>query len=495
MKDIYELLKKYYGYDSFRAGQEKIIRNILAGRDVLAVMPTGGGKSLCYQLPALALDGITIVISPLISLMQDQVRNLIAMGIRGAYLNSSLTSRQIALATENAVRGVYKIIYVAPERLDTPSFLSFAANADISLIAVDEAHCISQWGQDFRPAYLRIKEFTDKLPKRPPVAAFTATAAPAVRNDITEKLALRSPFTFIGGFDRPNLYFGVRYPDDKIDFADRYISAHKDESGILYCLTRRETEKAADALSSLGHSVKAYHAGMSDEERKAVQKDFIYGRIKVIAATNAFGMGIDKPDVRFVIHINMPARIEDYYQQAGRAGRDGEKAECILLYSPSDVSINRYMIENVPEDDPLDPKQRQQNINSRLTAMEQMIFYCKSKHTCLRKRLISYFGQSISGDCGNCSVCSKKQPLISQETERHYDEALYSKLKALCKRFAMFAGVPFYTIASEKMLREMAEIQPETIAELRKINGLGEEKIKRYGQQFTDTIKSHKQNV
>lgn len=493
LNDIKDALKKYYGYDKFRPGQKKIINTILSGRDALIVMPTGAGKSICYQIPALMKDGIALVVSPLISLMQDQVRNLKEMGIRGAYLNSSLTPGQIALATENAKKGMYKIIYVAPERLDTPNFLNFAINSDISMIAVDEAHCISQWGQDFRPAYLKISEFIAKLPKRPPVAAFTATATDKVKDDIKSGLGLENPFCYTGGFDRPNLYFSVEEPSDAISYIRRYLMQHKDESGIIYCLTRKETEKTADILSSFGFSIKAYHAGMSDINRRQVQEDFIYDRVRIIAATNAFGMGIDKPDVRFVIHKNMPGRIEDYYQQAGRAGRDGGKADCILLYSTSDVRLNYYMIEQIPENDPLTPQQRQEHIRAEKACLQQMIFYSTSHRTCLRKRLLSYFGETLSADCNNCSVCRKMNMPVSYVTpEPVYDEALYSILKEYCHKLVFFSGVPFYAIATEAMLRELAAVKPTNISQLRTISGFGEEKIRKYGKGFVDIIKKYK---
>ena len=494
MKDIYELLKQYFGYDSFRPGQEKIVRNILSGRDVSAVMPTSAGKSLCYQLPALASDGITLVISPLISLMQDQVRSLIEMGVRAAYLNSSLTPRQLALATENAAKGMYKIIYVAPERLDTQSFLSFAMNSDISLVAVDEAHCVSQWGQDFRPAYLGISEFVAKLKKRPPVAAFTATATRAVKKDIISKLGLNSPVKYTGGFDRPNLYLSVEQPFDKICRIREYLKLHPGQSGIIYCLTRKETEYAASVLSNEKCRVCAYHAGMSDDDRKRVQEEFIYDRINVIAATSAFGMGIDKPDVRFVIHLDMPSRIEDYYQQAGRAGRDGEAAECILMYSKKDVGLNRYMIEKIPENDPLSPQQREEYIKAELACLEHMIFYSTSKHTCLRKRILNYFGENVKNDCRNCSICRKDTSVLTGHIGEaaEYDEILYSKLKEHCKRLALFAGVPYYAITSETMLRELSAQKPESTEQLRRISGFGEEKIRRYGKGITDLIRKYK---
>ena len=489
MNDIKSALKKFYGYDKFRPGQEKIINAILSGRDAIAVMPTGAGKSLCYQIPALMMEGIAIVVSPLISLMQDQVRNLKEMGIRGAYLNSSLTPNQINLATENAKKGMYKIIYAAPERLNTNHFLSFAMNSDISMIAIDEAHCISQWGQDFRPAYLKISEFIAKLPKRPPVAAFTATATAQVKNDILSKSGLVNPVSYTGGFDRPDLYFAVEEPSDSITYIRNYLMRHRDESGIIYCLTRKETERTADVLSSLGFSISAYHAGMSDIDRRRVQEDFIYDRVKVIAATNAFGMGIDKPDVRFVIHKNMPARIEDYYQQAGRAGRDGDKAECILFYSSSDVRLNYYMIEQVPENDPLTPEQRREYIKAEKACLQQMIFYATSHHTCLRKRLLGYFGETPADDCNNCSVCRRKNTVYTYtEKAQDYDGVIYSRLKEYCQKIALFSGVPFYTIATEVMLRELAAVKPKTVAELRTINGFGEEKIRRYGKDFIKII-------
>ncbi len=493
VKNIYSVLKEHFGYFSFRPGQEGIIRAILSGRDAAAIMPTGAGKSLCYQIPALAFDGITIVISPLISLMQDQVRTLIASGVRAAYINSSLTPGQTALALRNATKGMYKIIYAAPERLDSPSFLSFAMNSDISLVAVDEAHCISQWGQDFRPAYLRIAEFITKLRKRPVVTAFTATATEKVKQDIISKTGLVSPYLFKGGFDRENLYFSVEQPFDRMDRAKNYILSHKNDSGILYCLTRKQTEDAVRRLSAEGISIGCYHAGMSDEARKKAQDDFIYDRIKVIAATSAFGMGIDKPDVRYVIHMNMPARMEDYYQQAGRAGRDGMEADCILLFSGRDVGLNRYMIEKEPEDDPLTPEQRKEYNRARLACLDSMVYYSTSKHTCLRRRILSYFGQNAPESCHNCSICRKKPielpevfPMLLQ-----YDESLFEALKNGCRRMAIFAGVPSYTIAGEKVLKEMAARKPETITQLRQVEGFGEEKIRRWGADFIAIIKKY----
>ena len=407
MADIYGILKSYYGYTSFRKGQEDVINSLLSGRDTLAVMPTGAGKSLCYQIPALCMEGVTLVISPLISLMQDQVRNLIAMGIRGAYLNSSLTPRQMEKAIANAKQGMYKIIYVAPERLEMPSFIDFACSQNIPFVAVDEAHCISQWGHDFRPSYMQIADFIAKLPKRPVLAAFTATATQMVRSDIIKNLRLREPYSIGLGFDRENLYFGVYSPIDKTKFVVDYVKSHENKSGIIYCLTRRYVDELAEKLQDNGISALPYHAGLEDSERSFNQNEFIYDKAKVIVATNAFGMGIDKPDVRYVIHYNMPANIEDYYQQAGRAGRDGEPSDCILLYSGKDVRINEYLINKSEENELLDPVDVQKHIAIKLEKLKLMTFYSTSKTTCLRKRILNYFGEAYIPPCDHCSYCVK----------------------------------------------------------------------------------------
>ena len=341
-----QILKTYFGYDSFREGQEEIIDTILDGRDALAIMPTGAGKSLCYQVPALLLPGITLVISPLISLMQDQVKSLNEAGIHAAYINSSLTEGQISKALSFAARGVYKIIYVAPERLETASFLAFALHTPISMVTVDEAHCISQWGQDFRPSYLKIVDFVRQLPGHPILSAFTATATEVVKNDIARILELKNPNIVITGFDRKNLYYRVEHltGKQKDTFIANYIASHANESGIIYCATRKNVDTLYEQLLKQGVSVTRYHAGMNTEIRKESQDDFIYDRAQVVIATNAFGMGIDKSNVRFVIHYNMPQSMENYYQEAGRAGRDGEPAECILLFSPQDVMISKMLL-------------------------------------------------------------------------------------------------------------------------------------------------------
>ena len=410
MKEARELLKKYFGYDDFRQGQQALIVSVLNGRDVLGIMPTGAGKSMCFQIPALMMEGITLVISPLISLMKDQVGALNQAGVHAAYLNSSLSMGQYLKALELAREGRYKIIYVAPERLETEGFLNFAlsGNVRISFLAVDEAHCVSQWGQDFRPSYLKILDFLGKLPYRPVVGAYTATATEDVRDDILDILALRDPYVLSTGFDRSNLYFAVRKPADKYKELLRYLKAKEKESpaisGIIYCLTRKNVEDICYKLRSEGFSVTRYHAGLTDEERRENQDDLIYDRRQIMVATNAFGMGIDKPDVRFVVHYNMPKNMESYYQEAGRAGRDGESSECILYYEPMDVRTNRFFIENNKDNEELDDVTRELVKNRDLWRLQQMTFYCFTSE-CLRNYILKYFGQDSAGYCGNCLNC------------------------------------------------------------------------------------------
>lgn len=400
-----EVLKQYFGYEEFHPGQEEIIRALLAGRDALAVMPTGAGKSVCYQVSALLMEGITIVISPLISLMQDQVKALNTSGIHSAYINSSLTDSQIYQALHLASEGVYKMIYVAPERLLSGTFLSFAASADISMVTVDEAHCISQWGQDFRPSYLAIIDFINLLSKRPVIGAFTATATEEVKEDIRCSLGLKNPKILVTGFDRPNLFFDVRHESKKDGFVLDYIREHSKESGIIYCATRKNVDSLYDLLEQRDVSVSKYHAGMGNEARKRNQDDFVYDRTAVMVATNAFGMGIDKSNVRYVIHYNMPQSMENYYQEAGRAGRDGEEARCILLFSPQDVIIDRYLLEKkdftaIPEENILNIQERDR---LRLRVMEN---YCLGTE-CLRNYILRYFGEKVYEPCGNCANCRR----------------------------------------------------------------------------------------
>ena len=409
IKEAEKILKQYYGYDHFREGQIPVIEAVLEGRDVLGIMPTGAGKSVCYQVPALMMEGITIVISPLISLMKDQVGTLNQMGVHAAFLNSSLTAGQYYKALQLAKQGRYKIIYVAPERLETESFLDFALSeqVQISFVAVDEAHCVSQWGQDFRPGYLKILDFLDRLPYRPVVGAYTATATAEVREDILDILRLQNPYVETTGFDRGNLFFAVKKPVDKYKELVSYLKEKgydtSGDSGIIYCLTRKSVEQVSFDLRNEGFSVTRYHAGLSDEERKENQENFIYGKRQIMVATNAFGMGIDKPDVRFVIHYNMPKNMESYYQEAGRAGRDGLPAECILLYAGQDVITNQFFIENMAQEseDPETTALIRQREEERL---KKMTFYCFT-HECLRDYILRYFGEYGSNYCGNCSNC------------------------------------------------------------------------------------------
>ncbi len=404
--DALETLKVYFGYDAFREGQENIINAVLTGQDVLAIMPTGAGKSICYQIPALMMPGITIVISPLISLMQDQVKALNEVGIHAAFINSSLSEVQIAKALERATQGMYKIIYVAPERLESPGFVQFAANANISMVTVDEAHCISQWGQDFRPSYLKIVDFVKLLPRRPILSAFTATATEEVKDDITCILHLKNPNVVITGFDRENLYYKVESIKGKDAFVVEYIEKHPKESGIIYCATRKNVDALYETLLKKGIPVTRYHAGIDNETRKKNQDDFIYDRAPIIVATNAFGMGIDKSNVRYVIHYNMPQSMENYYQEAGRAGRDGEAAQCILLFSAQDVMINRFLLErkDFSEVLPEDVELIQQRDLKRLQIMEG---YCRTT-SCLRNYILEYFSEKTSVPCDNCGNCHRE---------------------------------------------------------------------------------------
>ena len=400
MANIYDELFRYFGYKNFRNGQENIVNALIMGQDVLCIMPTGAGKSLCYQLPALMTDGITLVISPLIALMQDQVTALKEAGIKAAYLNSTLSPFQFKKALANAVSGMYKIIYVAPERLESQEFLLSAMQMNISMIAVDEAHCVSQWGHDFRPSYLRIRAFVSALKKRPTLAAFTATATENVRYDIETLLGLKAPLKTVTGFDRPNLFFAVERlnESEKNSALLFHLKENAGKSGIVYCSTRKKVDEVCALLIKEGFTAAAYHAGMSDEDRKRAQEDFIFDNRPIMVATNAFGMGIDKSNVSFVIHYNMPKDIESYYQEAGRAGRDGTKANCILLFSKKDITTNRFLIENGSDDRCLDTLEK---AHERLNAM---VDYCKYDG-CLRQKLLNYFGEEHPGSCGACSSC------------------------------------------------------------------------------------------
>lgn len=503
--NINQTLKQYFGYDSLRTGQEELINGILAGHDVLGIMPTGAGKSLCYQLPALMLKGITLVISPLISLMSDQVKALNQAGVHAAYINSSLTENQIRMALSYASQGRYKIIYVAPERLNTPRFLDFACNADISMLTVDEAHCISQWGQDFRPSYLEIAGFLTRLSRRPIVSAFTATATERVKNDIVASLGLNNPVTMVTGFDRPNLFFRVvtrKGGSQKDNSIINYVKKHEDESGIIYCATKKNVDKLYTLLNEQGISAGRYHAGLSNDERKQNQEDFTYDRIRVMVATNAFGMGIDKSNVRYVLHYNMPQSLEYYYQEAGRAGRDGEEAECVLFFSKQDIMINKFLLQNkASAGDVASDMQKTANDQRKL---QQMINYCETDK-CLREFILSYFGDTTPCICNKCSNCV----VVEDEEEETYVEtgkkrkkaaqlaglnelgvALFEKLRSVRTELAAEKSVPPYIICSDKTLKDMCAKLPRDKEQLADVYGMGEQKIQNYGESFVTAVNS-----
>ena len=628
-----EALNRYFGYDSFRPGQSGIVSAILAGRDVLGVMPTGAGKSICYQIPAAILPGVAVVISPLISLMRDQVDALNDVGLPAAFINTTQTPDEQDLVFAQALSGQIKLLYVAPERLETERFRNFAVRVPISLVAVDEAHCVSQWGQDFRSSYLGIGEFIAGLPTRPTVAAFTATATERVRRDIVSILGLHTPSITVTGFDRPNLYFDViSMPrKDKASWVASYIASHPDESGIVYCATRKETEALAESLNSavaelraaggadvsdIGTIAVAYHGGMSADAREKAQRDFVTDRVPVVVATNAFGMGIDKSNVRFVIHHNMPESIEAYYQEAGRAGRDGEPSRCTLLWNESDIVTRRRLLDSDYENERLTPEEQEAVRASKRRLLDAMVGYCRTTD-CLHAYMTRYFGETAGaaaktdgkcvGGCANCehtfetidvtdiaraiSRCvhdvnqhvgsgkivkvlrgSKAQDLsylnpeslpsfgmldevpearirdvLSQmatdgfltiaegrlpivgfgpraaETvapEFHYDikkikradararrtpdvstpavgsyvpddgdEALFQKLRALRLDIARELGKPPYIVFSDKTLRDMVRVKPITDDQFLTVNGVGESKLKQYGERFMAAIR------
>lgn len=597
--DIFQTLKKYFGYDSFRSGQQELIEHILQGQDVLGIMPTGAGKSICYQLPAMMMEGITLVISPLISLMKDQVGALNQSGIRAAYLNSSLNMNQYRKALQNAREYTYKIIYVAPERLMNEAFLTFAKSVKIDMVCVDEAHCVSQWGQDFRPQYLQIKEFVEALPQRPIVAAFTATATNQVKEDIQMMLNLNHPFVLSTGFDRKNLYFAVEKPKDKYRAILKYLKANPKQSGIIYCLTRKSVEEVCDKLCRDGFMATRYHAGLSDEERSANQDAFLYDQKLIIVATNAFGMGIDKSNVRFVIHYNMPKNMESYYQEAGRAGRDGERADCILLYGAKDVHTNQFLIEQGNASEHIEESMRKDLLERELQRLKSMTFYC-SIPSCLRHYMLSYFGEKSEGYCGNCSNCmnqyeeqdvrnealmileciqatnqrfgktmiidilkgstnakvknwhfdelscygklkhSSRQLLFqvvdhllfheiikqsdeyaqlqlsdtkTLETDKVFmmkiikeqnkgnvvetieDSSLFEQLRVCRAKLAKANHVPPYIIFSDRTLHDMSQRKPKTREEMLMVNGVGEVKYDKYGEDFLKTILSYESSI
>lgn len=482
--DKYQLLKKYFGYDFFREGQEALVDKILEGQDILGIMPTGSGKSICYQIPALMLPGITLVISPLISLMKDQVQALNQAGIHAAYINSSLTERQIAKALDFASKGQYKIIYVAPERLETYSFMEFARQAEISMVTVDEAHCISQWGQDFRPGYLKIVQFINHLLKRPVISAFTATATQAVREDILCVLGLHNPYVLVAGFDRKNLYFSVEKPGKKDSFLLTYVREHKEESGIIYCATRKNVDKVQELLEKEGIPITKYHAGLSDKERIRNQDDFIYDKKPVMVATNAFGMGIDKSNVRYVLHYNMPQSIENYYQEAGRAGRDGEESECILLYSPQDVMINRFLLDNKENKQEFLGEELNEIRERDEERLKQMTYYCVTSN-CLRDYILHYFGELDRKRCENCSNCQKEYEEINMTEEA---KTIISCILECRQRYGINVIAGTLCGNDTPKLREYGVQSLKTFGSLKKIT---EARIKQLiNQMLVDTVLS-----
>ncbi|MGI6091722.1 MAG: DNA helicase RecQ [Veillonellaceae bacterium] len=580
-----KLLKKVYGYDRFRPGQESVIASLLAGRDTIAIMPTGAGKSLCFQVPAMLLPGVTLVVSPLISLMKDQVDALNNQGLPATYINSSLSSAELRQRLSYIAAGRYKLIYIAPERLTTDIFQSVLRQLDISMLAIDEAHCISQWGHDFRPSYQAVGPFIANLKTRPIVGAFTATATPEVKNDVVNLLGLKRPDVHVTGFDRPNLFFQVLRGENKQKFVMNYLKANAADSGIIYAATRKEVDSLYELLSRKGYAAGRYHAGLSDSERAAQQESFIYDDIRVMVATNAFGMGIDKSNVRYVLHYNMPKNMEAYYQEAGRGGRDGEPAECILLFSSQDTLLQKFLIDKSVEH----PLRKQHELHK----LQEMVDYCHTPE-CLRTYILRYFGESDAmNDCGHCGNCNDdsemmditidaqkvfsciyrmkerfgltmvadvlkgannkkvrqfgfgdlstyglmaERPLVDiktliqqlaatgylQLTDSNYpvvrltpaalavlrnqakvyqkvfkerqakpDDSLFELLRQLRKELALRDQVPPYVVFADSTLKEMSQYCPVTEEALRKIKGVGEVKLERYGREFLAVIKEY----
>ena len=509
MEDRYSVLKRVFGYDRFRPGQEQIIEALLRGQDVMAVMPTGAGKSVCYQVPALLLPGLTLVISPLISLMQDQVRALVAAGVPAAYLNNSLNDRQKELMLRRAREGQYKIIYVAPERLLMPGFAALVHCRPVSMVTVDEAHCISQWGHDFRPSYLQIRTFVEGLAERPVVGAFTATATGQVRRDIEEQLGLRSPLRLVTGFDRPNLRFETQRltnSDKPHALVDLLLEAG-DVPVIVYCSTVRQVEQTAQTLQGLGFAAAAHHGQLPAELRRRTQADFLSDRLQVMVATNAFGMGIDKPNVRMVVHYNMPRDLESYYQEAGRAGRDGEPARCVLLYAPSDVRTAQFFIDKEETEGTGPLVQRQENARLARERLRYMTFYATTQR-CLRAELLHYFGQKAPVRCGNCSSCLQPKTVLPAPRPAAPrarpaapaaraaglgpgDQQLLAALYAVRKELARRDKLPAFTVCSDAALRQLCTRRPASMAQLLEIPGINEARAQRYGPALLDAVRRY----
>lgn len=480
MTEAERLLKKYYGYRSFKPIQKKAIESILSGKDTFVVMPTGGGKSLCYQIPALMLEGMTLVVSPLISLMKDQVDQLHRLGISAACLNSTLDEAQYQSLRMQIINQEIKILYVAPERLRSGEFLSVLRRQNVSLVAVDEAHCVSQWGHDFRPSYHGISQFIRSLSKRPVVAAFTATATAETRMDIIQRLELIQPNIYRASFNRPNLILSVQRDGNRKEALLEFVQNHHRQAGIIYCNTRKEVDKIWDMLRRAGIQAVRYHGGMEDWERNENQDYFLQEKVNLIVATNAFGMGINKPDVRYVLHYNLPKNIESYYQEIGRAGRDGLPSLCVLYFSYSDVHINRYLLEQNSKSD--------ERLAFELGKLEDMVQYA-STGKCLRQHILQYFGETAKDNCSGCSNCcavSLDKPVLQT-----VDEALLNALRTMRLMIAMDEGVPSYRVLSDAVLGALAEQQPMSMIALEQIPGLGEERMRRYGEQIIAVISDY----
>ncbi|WP_099188412.1 DNA helicase RecQ [Tepidibacter mesophilus] len=495
------ILKKYFGYDRFRKGQEEVINSILERNDTIAIMPTGAGKSLCYQVPAMALQGITVVISPLISLMKDQVDTLNEIGIKSTYINSTLTNFEITERLFDAKDEEYKLVYVAPERLNSNEFLNFLNEAKVSLIAIDEAHCVSQWGHDFRPSYTRISQTIDNLNKRPIVCAFTATATNEVKNDIKSLLKLREPNEYISGFDRENLTFSVVRGENTKKFISDFVENNKEQTGIVYTSTRKEADSIYELLLDKGHKAGIYHAGLTDEQRSKMQEDFSYDNINVIVATNAFGMGIDKSNVRYVIHNNMPKNMESYYQEAGRAGRDGEKSECILLFNPRDIQTQKFFIEETIYN--IDRKEYEYK------RLQDMIDYCHTSN-CLRKSILEYFGEeNVVDKCNNCSVCNDNeekeditvlaQKIIScvyRMKEKYGSILIAEVLRGSKNQKVLKFGLDklsTYAIIKEYTVKEIQEIINKLIADDYLVLSQGQYPVVKMNERSIDVLKGKEQ--
>ncbi|MCZ8514074.1 DNA helicase RecQ [Paenibacillus filicis] len=444
MQEAQALLKKYYGYPDFRPGQKKVIASILGGSDTLGIMPTGGGKSICYQIPALLMSGTTIVVSPLISLMKDQVDGLDSIGVPATYINSSLTYAQVETRIRKAARGEYKLLYVAPERLEHERFLELLSELVVPMIAVDEAHCVSQWGHDFRPSYTRISDLVRHLPNRPLLAAFTATATDRVREDIVLHLKLREPQVFVTGFARDNLSFTVVKGENKRDVLTSFIREHASDAGIIYAATRKEVDQLYEYLKRQGVAAGRYHAGMTDKERAEAQEQFLYDEVRVMVASNAFGMGIDKSNVRYVLHFNMPKNMEAYYQEAGRAGRDGEPSECQLLFSPQDIHIQKFLIEQSVAD----PDRQAQEYRR----LQQMADYCHTPQ-CLQRYIVRYFGGEMEEDCGQCSNCASPDLELTDITLEA--QQIFSCVRRMRERFGMMLVAAVLKGSRAKKVLEM----------------------------------------